>query len=128
MSTPARAGGPGEGFGRERRLTQSSQFKRVFADASRAGRQGFVVLYRPNGLDQPRLGLAIAKKCARRAVDRNRLKRIARESFRRSCQQLPGVDIVVLCAQGAPREPNQRLFDVLERAWAHIGKSSCVES
>ena len=86
------------------------------------------MLYRPNGLDQPRLGLAIAKKCARRAVDRNRLKRLARESFRRAYQRLPGVDIVVLCAQGAPRESNRRLFDVLERAWSHIGKSSCVES
>nr|WP_236786756.1 ribonuclease P protein component [Allochromatium tepidum] len=109
-------------------MTQSSQFERVFADANRAGRQGFVVLYRPNDLDRARLGLAIAKKCARRAVDRNRLKRIARESFRRSGRRLPGVDIVVLCAQGAPHESNRRLFDVLERAWAHIEKSSCVES
>ncbi|SDX46735.1 ribonuclease P protein component [Allochromatium warmingii] len=87
-----------------------------------------MVLYRPNDLDRPRLGLAIAKKCARRAVERNRLKRLARESFRRAYYRLPAVDIVVLCAQGAPQESNQRLFDVLERAWAHIGTSSCVES
>ncbi|MTW20509.1 ribonuclease P protein component [Allochromatium palmeri] len=128
MSTNERGGDANQRFGRDRRLTNSGQFKRVFAEASRANRQSLVVLYRPNGLDRPRLGLAIAKKCARRAVDRNRLKRLARESFRRSFQRLPGVDIVVLCAQGATRESNQRLFDVLERAWSHIGKSSCVES
>jgi ribonuclease P protein component len=86
------------------------------------------VLYRANDLGAPRLGLAIAKKCARRSVDRNRLKRIARESFRMHRQTLPAVDIVVLCAQGATKESNQRLFDVLERAWANIRKSSCAES
>ncbi|MGQ9659417.1 MAG: ribonuclease P protein component [Thermochromatium sp.] len=109
-------------------MTQSSQFKWVFADANRAGRQGFVVLYRPNGLDRPRLGLAIAKKCARRAVDRNRLKRIVRESFRRSARRLPAVDIVVLCGQGASHESNRRLFDLLDRAWSYLEKSSCVKS
>ncbi|WP_242470782.1 ribonuclease P protein component [Thiocystis violacea] len=109
-------------------MTNANQFRRVFAEPRRTGRSGFVVLYRPNGLDAARLGLAIAKKRARRAVDRNRLKRIARESFRIHCSTLPGVDIVVLCSAGATAEPNRRLFDALEQAWATIRKSSCVES
>ena len=86
------------------------------------------MLYRPNGLNGARLGLAIAKKCARRAVDRNRLKRLVRESFRAHVQSLPGVDIVVLCARGAPALSNQRLFELLERAWAIIGHPPCVAS
>lgn len=41
-----------------------------------------------------RLGLAIPKKQARRAVDRNRLKRIIREEFRKAQRDIP-IDIVV---------------------------------
>ncbi len=43
-----------------------------------------------------RLGLAIAKKRAKRAVDRNRLKRVAREAFRHRREELSGLAIVVM--------------------------------
>lgn len=86
------------------------------------------MLYRQNGLSDARLGLAISKKCARRAVDRNRLKRIVRESFRRHRQLIPGVDVVVLCARGATTIPNRRLFDALGQAWATIRNKACIES
>ncbi|MBK5965810.1 ribonuclease P protein component [Thiocystis minor] len=115
-------------FSRENRLRSALEFRRVFARPARTGKIGFVVLYRANGLSSARLGLAISKKCARRAVDRNRLKRIARESFRMHRQSIPGVDIVILCSDGAPRIPNQRLFSLLEQAWAIIRNQLCIES
>jgi ribonuclease P protein component len=40
--------------------------------------------------------LAISKKIIRKAVDRNRIKRMIRESFRLNQQQLGYFDIVVL--------------------------------
>lgn len=86
------------------------------------------MLYRANGLTEARLGLAISKKCARRAVDRNRLKRIARESFRENRPTMPGVDVVILCSHGAPQIANQRLFVALDQAWTVIRNLSCVES
>ncbi|MBK1694687.1 ribonuclease P protein component [Chromatium weissei] len=115
-------------FSRAQRLRNTTQFKRVFAHPIRTGRIGFIVLCRANGLNKARLGLAIAKKYARRAVDRNRLKRIARESFRIHCQSIPPVDIVILCVHGAPQIPNVQLFLHLEHAWTTIRNSSCVES
>lgn len=43
----------------------------------------FLQIYaKPNNIDYPRLGLIVAKKVARRAVDRNRIKRLLREYFR----------------------------------------------
>lgn len=86
------------------------------------------MLYRENGQAEARLGLAIAKKCARRAVDRNRLKRIARESFRTHRHTLPGVDIVVLCSNGATGMPNQKLDMLLEQAWGVIRNRLCAVS
>lgn len=86
------------------------------------------MLFRENQLAHPRLGLAISKKSARRAVDRARLKRIVRESFRVNRNRLGGWDIVVLCAPGATNLPNERLFATLASAWVTIGNQPCVAS
>jgi ribonuclease P protein component len=53
------------------------------------------------GQPSSRLGLAISKKQIRRAVDRNRLKRHIRESFRRHRKQLMGLDLVVMARPAA---------------------------
>lgn len=53
---------------------------------------------------EPRLGLVVAKKRARRAVDRNLVKRLCRERFRQQRTQLPPMDIVIQLAQFAPRQ------------------------
>ena len=43
----------------------------------------FLQIYaKPNKINYPRLGLIVAKKVARRAVERNRVKRLLREFFR----------------------------------------------
>ena len=111
-------------FPRDIRLTDSSQFRRVFAQSERVGGHGYVLLARPNDFGRARLGLAIAKRCASRAVDRNRLKRLARESFRLNADALPAVDIVVLCGRGAVGIPNQRLRNTLDKAWRALRNQS----
>jgi ribonuclease P protein component len=69
-------------FGRERRLTDSRQFSRVFERSFRSADRYFTVLTRCNDIGHARLGLTVARRAARRASDRNRIKRLARESFR----------------------------------------------
>jgi len=83
-------------------------------------------LYRPNGKESSRLGLAISKKNCRLAVGRNRLKRIVRESFRQQQMQMPGLDVVVLNQPAAGRASNQELFSSLEGHWRTCcHKSGC---
>ncbi|MBK1645025.1 ribonuclease P protein component [Thiocapsa imhoffii] len=120
--------GRDERFPRDHRLTTSTAFRKVFAAPLRYRGSGYLVLFRANPTGPARLGLAIAKKCARRAVDRARLKRIARESFRRHRDRLHGWDIVVLCVPAAPTMSNERLFASLERAWMTIENQTCVAS
>ena len=98
----------------------SSDYQQVFAAARKSADPHFTVLYRPSAADHPRLGLAISKRRARRAVDRNRIKRIVRESFREQCSDLGPGDIVVLAGPRAATAPNARLFDALARHWHRL--------
>ena len=101
-------------FRRRHRLTSSSAFGRVFDKAERSRDKMFTVLYRENGEQPARLGLAISKKHCRLAVGRNRLKRLVRESFRLHRESLHGLDVVVMNRPAAMRAANKALFESLE--------------
>ncbi len=65
--------------------------------------------------------MAIAKKKAKRAVDRNRIKRIARESFRNQQQALAGWDIVVMNKPNAVGATKQELRASIDAIWTELG-------
>jgi len=70
--------------------------------------------------DQPaRLGLIISKKAAPKAVDRNRIKRLVRESFRRQ-KSLKSADYVVLAKPSVKQLTNQQVFETLQQLWQRI--------
>jgi ribonuclease P protein component len=83
------------------RLTTPADYKQVFAQATKSSDKYFTLLAIRNQLNHPRLGLAIAKKSVKRAVDRNVIKRAARESFRLQQHALTALDIVVLARREA---------------------------
>nr|WP_189420639.1 ribonuclease P protein component [Cellvibrio zantedeschiae] len=103
------------------RLLNSSDFQSVFDDAPlRTSHQHFLFLARQNQLDCPRLGLVIAKKHIRHAVDRNRMKRLIRETFRVKQQQLAGIDVIVLARKGMHDSTNAVLIEQLNAQWQRL--------
>jgi ribonuclease P protein component len=80
-----------------------------------------VVLLQPGrGEAGARLGLAISKRMAPRAVDRNRIRRIIRETFRKRWDLLPGVDMVFLI-RNRPRDlSSAALHAELSRLWTRV--------
>jgi ribonuclease P protein component len=66
------------------RLRNSADFRAVYSKGSRFEGRLVSVFVLPNGLDQHRLGITASRKMSRRAVDRNRAKRLIREAFRLS--------------------------------------------
>lgn len=100
----------------------SAEYQLVFAQSTRFHGGGFLVLVRANTLLRARLGLAIAKRACPRASERNRLKRIVRESFRTHYDRLPSVDVVVLASKGVADKPNSILSGELARTWLKIGR------
>ncbi len=69
------------------------------------------------------MGMAISKKVLRRAVDRNRVKRLMRESFRHNAARLPSVDIVLSLSQRNRLRDEDSLLRALEKTWATLSAS-----
>ncbi len=61
--------------------------------------------------------MAVSKRNAKRAVDRNRLKRVIRENFRQSPVRMLSVDLVILAKPAATLAPNDKLHKALDRRW-----------
>lgn len=78
--------------------------------------------YRPNAGTSARLGLVVAKKLAKRAVERNRVKRQARELFRQLRTGLPPVDVVVRLNARIGEVDNLRLRTDLQQLFARLSK------
>jgi ribonuclease P protein component len=112
------------GFSPGRRLHTAAEFGRVFAEPARSSDRYFTVLGRPSGRAAARLGLTISRRVAKRAVDRNKLKRLARESFRH--QALPPWDFVVLARSGADRADRRALRESLDRHFANLTKAAAA--
>lgn len=111
-------------FPPEIRLRKPGEYKRVFAKPVRSVDRYFTILTRANDLNYPRLGLAITKKNFRKAVDRNLLKRIIRESFRLHQHDLDTIDIVVMASREAREIAPQKLTRALEWHWQKF-KNRC---
>ena len=112
-------------FNRESRLLTPGQFQTVFSKPVRYSSQHFTILISPTTLDNDsdsknRLGLAIAKKRVKLAVQRNRMKRLVRESFRLNQHKLPAIDMVVMVKSGIDQLDNTQINKQLEKIWRKI--------
>lgn len=101
------------GFPRTARLLTAADYSSVFSKNKRLSDKYWTILISRRKIGEARVGLAVAKKRAKRAVDRNRLKRIVRETFRHSKAQLAGTDIVVMNRDHTLRASNIELRESL---------------
>ena len=110
-------------FDKSLRLLNAGDYQAVF-DHSRlkVSTAELLFLANNNGLDHPRLGLVIAKKNVRLAVQRNRVKRIIRESFRLQRSRLPGIDVIVLARRGVDQLDNAELHRCCKQLWRQLEK------
>lgn len=107
------------------RLLNSADFKEVFSDPPlRSADRYFIFLACPSPHRATRLGLAIAKKRIRHAVQRNRIKRLIRESFRINQTRLKGLDIVAMAREQAADTDNAVLHQALYRHWKRLSQNA----
>ena len=113
------------GFAGGLRLHKPAEFKRAYIQGRRFANGQFTMHACANGGAAPRLGLSIAARVAGNAVQRNRIKRQVRESFRHQQQALVGFDIVVGVRSGVRGIGKPALRSSLEGLWQQVA-STCV--
>lgn len=117
-----------QGFPRSARLLKPVEFQRIFRAADCKSVDNILtVLACRNDVVHPRLGLAITKRVMRKAVDRNRIKRLVRESFRQHQAELGALDVIVLGRDGAATSSNEVLLRSLDMHWQRLA-IRCVKS
>jgi ribonuclease P protein component len=105
-------------FKKKQRLLKKIDYDRVFQKAKKMVTTEFIILYRENDVGCARLGLALSKKMIAKSHDRNRIKRVLRESFRQ--KQLPLVDLIFLARQGLAKQSNANISANLSKVWEKI--------
>jgi len=105
-------------FPKTKRLLKKIEYDVVFGNAKRLITSDFIFLYRRNTIEHARLGLAISKKMVAKSHDRNRLKRLLRETFR--VATLPNIDVVVLAKRGVADVQNSILISHLSGVWGKL--------
>jgi ribonuclease P protein component len=116
--------GPSKAFTRQSRLTASRDYEKVFGKSERSSDRFFTVLARANDVAQPRLGLAISRRVAPLAVDRNRLRRLAREAFRLG--ELAALDFVVMASKDALSAGKPELRSSLDRHFERLSRRAAA--
>ncbi len=107
-------------FPRAARVVRAADFARFRTAGRRVGGIHLSAHVVPNAGDGARLGLAISKRVSKSAVRRNRIKRLARESFRVARAELPAFDILLTARSSAVQQDNAALRDDLQRLWRRI--------
>ena len=112
---------------RRRRLSRSGEFERVYREGRSHASRHLVVYAFPradDGDSEPRLGVSVGRKVGG-AVERNRMKRLLREAFWSSAEELrDGHDFVIvarpaaadLARQGGEQAIEAELREVLTAA------------
>ena len=107
-------------FPRTFRLTRAREFNCVFSKGLRSTGKELCVLARVNGLGEARIGMVIPRRRVRKAVSRNRIKRVIRESFRHHRQTLRNLDVVVLARTGLDETGKAKLRQLLIDHWHYV--------
>jgi ribonuclease P protein component len=87
-------------FTKAARLRHRQEFLRAQAQGKRFHTPHFGVTLAPMAEGHPRLGLVATRRMGK-AVQRNRIKRLLREFFRRHQTGLPAFDLVIMAKKGA---------------------------
>lgn len=109
------------GFPKASRLLNASDFDAVFAkNQFKVANRQFLVLALAQQTPCSRLGMVVAKKNVPLAVQRNRIRRLIRDSFRSNREHLDQLDIVVLVRKGADKLANSDIRNSLQALWRDL--------
>lgn len=108
-------------YSRRYRLASKQEVQSVFdAKPKKFSHHYLLVLTTPNQLGYARLGIIVGKQHVRLAVDRNRVRRIIRESFRQQKVELKGFDLIVMVRAQCAKLDSKTIRNDIDHLWQTI--------
>lgn len=102
------------------RLHQRGDFARIQRGRDVVNGRYFRLRFAASGAAWPRLGLAVSRRVSKLAVERNRIKRCVRTSFRHHRADLPAVDLLLVARAEAANVAGTELTADLETLWRKL--------
>lgn len=110
-------------FTKADRILKRSEFLHLSKHGSKIYNKNFVAIYHPGRFERTRLGITVSRKVGSAAA-RNKIKRIAREYFRRNKHLLNGCwDINITAKRAAADLSSDQAFLSLKDIFDKINRS-----
>lgn len=94
----------------ENRLKGQAAFSQILKEGRRTRGQFLLIAAAPRSTSHPRVGVMVSRKVSKRAVDRNRVRRIIAHLFMHVFTEVAAYDVVV----SVVRMPSKTVFSQLE--------------
>ncbi len=107
-------------FPKTHKLTTKVDYKITLDQPYKISHKHLLIFFKKSELDCARLGLIVGKRVAALAVDRNKIKRVIRESFRVKQKELQGLDIVVLARHQCDTLSKEELRKGIDKLWEKV--------
>ena len=115
---------PDQSFGKERRIRRKPEIDAVFAASNRVSLSGLTLRYRFQEQGVSRIAIITGKRWGN-SVERNRLRRVSREVFRKwQCPQSFSVDAVISQYKTLRDVPGIRIAGIIKDLLGMIRKQT----
>ncbi|ATW01899.1 ribonuclease P protein component [Candidatus Legionella polyplacis] len=108
-------------FSKNRRIFKTKDFKFAFRNSRKIVIFCFVLFFWKNLLENARLGIIISKKIIKKSHNRNKIRRLIKETFRLTTF-INNLDIVVLVNSKIVGLSNQCIIYTLNDVWKKVQK------
>jgi ribonuclease P protein component len=111
-------------FPKTHRLSTKADYDAVFDKPRKLHHKYLTVLFKANHKQHARLGLIVGKRASKFAYDRNKIKRVIRESFRLHQDKLKGFDVVVIAKTSCSKQDKAILREGINALWEKLQRCS----
>lgn len=97
------------------RVRTTVAFQHVYSKRKRLSGRYYLLYYLDNDIGHSRLGVVASKRSVKKAVIRNRVRRIVKEAFRKQKNKLPSFDLIFIAKVCVSEASNRELYKCINR-------------